>query len=406
MGRVEDKVVLITGGARGQGRSHAVKLAEEGADVILFDICHDIETNEYALATSRDLEEAGLEVEKTGRKAYTAEVDVRDRAAVNRELANAVAEFGKLDVVVANAGICPLGTHLPVQAFADAFDVDFVGVVNTVHAALPYLTSGASIITTGSVGGLIAGLLPPGAGGPQGPGGAGYNYAKQLVDSYTLRLAAQLAPQSIRANVIHPTNVNTPMLNSEPMYRQFRPDLEAPGRDDALLAFPAMQAMPTPVRRSFGHLERGLLPGLGRVPICDGPAVQGRRRRHAEILGGTDDHHRENTAPTRPPKRAASPTRTSNVPSGRSAFPSTSATQRGTSCRRPTPSRTSHSAAVTTTRCSTIRRTDRRRAGTDRSRRRPSRSRRAWIRPRSSPIRSERSCSAGCFAVPASTTRG
>src|ERR1700733_4650655 len=108
-GRVEGKVVLITGGARGQGRSHAVKLAEEGADVILFDICHDIETNEYALATSGDLEEAGLGVKKTGRKAYSAEVDLRDRAAVRREPANAVAEFGKLDVVVANAGNCPLG---------------------------------------------------------------------------------------------------------------------------------------------------------------------------------------------------------------------------------------------------------------------------------------------------------
>src|SRR3979409_99037 len=137
MGRVEDKVVLITGGAPGQGRSHAVKLAGEGADVILFDICSNIETNEYPLATPRDLEEAGLEVEKTGRKAYTAEVDVRDRAAVNREGANAVAEFGKLDVVVANAGICPLGAHLPIQAFADAFDVDFIGVVKPVHAAVP-----------------------------------------------------------------------------------------------------------------------------------------------------------------------------------------------------------------------------------------------------------------------------
>src|SRR6201992_3993821 len=137
MGRVENKVVLITGGARGQGRSHAVKLAEEGADVILFDICRDIETNEYPLATSRDLEEAGLEVEKTGRKAYTAEVDVRDRAVLSRELANAVAEFGKLDVVVANAGICPLGTHLPVRAFADAFDVAFAGVVNAVTSPLP-----------------------------------------------------------------------------------------------------------------------------------------------------------------------------------------------------------------------------------------------------------------------------
>jgi SDR family mycofactocin-dependent oxidoreductase len=246
MGRVQDKVVLVTGGARGQGRSHAVKLAEEGADIILFDICHDIETNEYPLATPHDLEEAGLEVEKTGRRAYAAQVDVRDRAAVSRELANAVAEFGRLDVVVANAGICPLGAHLGVQAFVDAFDVDFIGVVNTVHTALPHLTQGASIIMTGSIAGLLAAKMPAGAAGPQGPGGAGYSYAKQLVDSYTIQLAGQLAPQSIRVNAIHPTNVNTPMLNSDPMYRQFRPDLEHPTRDDALLAFPAMQAMPIP----------------------------------------------------------------------------------------------------------------------------------------------------------------
>lgn len=142
MGRVQDKVVLVTGAARGQGRSHAVRLAEEGADIILFDICHDIETNGYPLATPRDLEEAGLEVEKAGRRALTAEVDVRDRAAMSRELANAVAEFGRLDVVVANAGICPLGAELGVSAFVDAFDVDFIGVVNTVHAALPHLSAG------------------------------------------------------------------------------------------------------------------------------------------------------------------------------------------------------------------------------------------------------------------------
>lgn len=246
MGRVQDKVVLITGAARGQGRSHAVKLAEEGADIILFDICHDIDTNKYPLATPHDLTEAGLEVEKTGRRAVTAEVDVRDRAALTRELANAVAELGgSLDVVVANAGICPLGSDLPIGAFADAFDVDFVGVVNTVHAALPYLKSGASIITTGSIAGLVA-ASQPAAGGPLGPGGAGYSFAKQLVDSYTRQLAAQLAPMSIRANVIHPTNCNTGMLNNDPMYKQFRPDLEQPTRNDALLAFPAMQAMPVP----------------------------------------------------------------------------------------------------------------------------------------------------------------
>jgi SDR family mycofactocin-dependent oxidoreductase len=248
MGRVQDKVVLVTGAARGQGRSHAVKLAEEGADIILFDICHDIETNEYPLATPHDLAEAGLEVEKTGRRAVTAQVDVRDRAAVTTALARAVAEFGgRLDVVVANAGICPLGVNLPVAAFADAFDVDFLGVVNTIHAALPHLKSGASIITTGSLAGLIAANMPPiAAAGPSGPGGAGYNLAKQMIDNYTKHLAAVLAPEFIRVNVVHPTNCNTPMLNSDPMYKQFRPDLENPSRDDALLAFPAMQAMPVP----------------------------------------------------------------------------------------------------------------------------------------------------------------
>jgi SDR family mycofactocin-dependent oxidoreductase len=248
MGRVEGKVVLVTGAARGQGRSHAVKLAEEGADVILFDICRDIASNDYPLATEQELTEAGLEVEKTGRRAVTAEVDVRDKAAVVGALERAVGELGgRLDVVVANAGICPLGATAPVTAFADAFDVDFVGVVNTVHAALPYLQPGASIIATGSIGGLIAGTAPPmAAAGPSGPGGAGYNLAKQMLDDYTRQLAAVLAPTQIRVNIVHPTNCNTPMLNSAPMYKQFRPDLENPTLDDALLAFPAMQAMPVP----------------------------------------------------------------------------------------------------------------------------------------------------------------
>ncbi|BBZ14834.1 mycofactocin-coupled SDR family oxidoreductase [Mycobacterium branderi] len=245
-GRVQDKVVLITGGARGQGRSHAVKLAEEGADVILFDICHDIDTNGYPLATAHDLQEAGLEVEKTGRRAITAEVDVRDRVALSTALADAVSELGKLDVVVANAGICPLGGDVPIQGFADAFDVDFIGVVNTVHAALPYLQAGASVITIGSVAGLIAETAAAGTVGPLGPGGEGYNLAKQLIDRYTRALAKQLALLSIRANVVHPTNVDSPMLQSDPMYRTFRPDLEHPTKEDALLAFPVMQAMPIP----------------------------------------------------------------------------------------------------------------------------------------------------------------
>ncbi len=247
MGRVQDKVVLITGGARGQGRSHAVRLAEEGADIILFDICGDVEHNEYALSTEHDLEEAGREVEKTGRRVVTAVVDVRDRAALADALRSAVGEFGKLDVVVANAGICPLGSDQPIDAFANAFDVDFVGVVNTIHVALPHLSAGASIITVGSVAGLLAEKAGPAASmGPNGSGGAGYNLAKQFIDKYTMALASQLAPKSIRVNVVHPTNVNTPMLHNESMYKMFRPDLEHPSLDDALLAFPMMQGMPIP----------------------------------------------------------------------------------------------------------------------------------------------------------------
>jgi SDR family mycofactocin-dependent oxidoreductase len=247
MGRVEGKVVLVTGGARGQGRRHAVRLAEEGADLILFDICHDIEHNDYPLASEHDLEEACREVEKSGHRVTAAEVDVRDRSALEAALAAAVTEMGKLDVVVANAGICPLGGDQPIGAFANAFDVDFVGVVNTVHAALQHLSAGASIVTVGSVAGLLAEKAGPGASmGPNGSGGAGYNLAKQFIDRYTMALAAQLAPLSIRANVVHPTNVNTPMLHNEQMYKMFRPDLEHPGLDDALLTFPMMQGMPVP----------------------------------------------------------------------------------------------------------------------------------------------------------------
>lgn len=247
MGRVEGKVVLVTGGARGQGRRHAVRLAEEGADIILFDVCSDIEHNPYALATPEDLEEACREVEKSGHRVVSAAVDVRDRPGVAAALTSAVGELGKLDVVVANAGICPLGENQPIDAFANAFDVDFVGVVNTVHAALPHLTAGASIVTVGSVAGLLAEKAGPGSAmGPQGAGGAGYNLAKQFIDRYTMALAGQLAPRSIRVNVVHPTNVNTPMLHNESMYKMFRPDLEHPALDDALLTFPMMQGMPIP----------------------------------------------------------------------------------------------------------------------------------------------------------------
>ncbi|SEB85257.1 mycofactocin-coupled SDR family oxidoreductase [Rhodococcus koreensis] len=246
MNRVAGKVVLITGAARGQGRSHAVHLADECADIIAFDLCEDIASNGYPLATEADLAETGRLVEKAGRRVVTAKVDVRDRAALRRELDAAVATLGRLDVVVANAGIAPLGNDVPVEGFVDAFDVDFVGVINTIHSALPHLDAGASIIATGSVAGLVPQTGLNGQQALQGPGGDGYGLAKKMLWTYTNSLALTLGPKSIRVNAIHPTNCNTDMLQSPPMFRTFRPDLENPTAEDAKVTFPFMQAMPTP----------------------------------------------------------------------------------------------------------------------------------------------------------------
>jgi SDR family mycofactocin-dependent oxidoreductase len=240
MGRVQDKVVFITGAARGQGRAHAIRLAGEGAHVIGVDLCADIATNDYALARQADLDETVRQVEKLDRRMYAAQADVREPGALSDAVAKGVAELGKLDAVIAQAGICPLGSQ-DAQAFVDAVSVDFNGVVNAVQAALPHLPDGGSIVATGSV----AGLLPGASDNPAtGFGGLGYSWAKRAVASFVHDLALTLAPRRIRANAVHPTNCNTDMLNSEVMYRQFRPDLEHPTQEDALPAFPAMNAMP------------------------------------------------------------------------------------------------------------------------------------------------------------------
>lgn len=242
-GRVEGKVAFVTGAARGQGRSHALRLAQEGADIIAIDICEDIETNHYALSSPDDLAETARQIEALDRRVFTQQADVRDRAAVFAALEAGVAELGHVDIVVANAGICPLGADVPAQGFFDAVQTDFTGVVNAIEAALPHLSAGASIIATGSV----AGLIPGGTDNPaNGPGGAGYSWAKRAVATFIHTLALQLAPQSIRANVVHPTNVNTDMLQSDPMYGIFRPDIENPTREDAEPAFYSMQTMPIP----------------------------------------------------------------------------------------------------------------------------------------------------------------
>lgn len=251
MSRLEGKVAVVSGAARGQGRSHARLLAAEGADVIALDICRDIATNPYPLSRPEDLDETARLIEKEGRRAFTAIADVRDRTALAEAVDEGVAQFGGLDIVVANAGIAPLSKGVPIQGWVDAVDVDLVGVINLVHVSLKHLVGGASIIATGSLAAAIA-ALPDGGGLRQGPddgsqpGGAGYAFAKQIVAHYVNDLAVQLAPRGIRANAVHPTNVNTDMLQNSAMYGMFRPDLEAPTREDAELVFPVMNAMPVP----------------------------------------------------------------------------------------------------------------------------------------------------------------
>jgi SDR family mycofactocin-dependent oxidoreductase len=241
-GRLEGKVALITGAARGQGRSHAVRMAEEGADIIAVDICRQIETNPYPLSTPEDLAETAALVEKAGGRVVTAEVDVREREPLRRAVASGRSELGGLDVVVANAGILPMNSSSP-MAFIDAVDVDLIGVLNTVAVTIEALPEGSSIVITGSTAGMMEGA----ADNPEmGGGGAGYAYAKKTLITYVETLALQTAHRSIRVNAIHPTNVNTHLLHHEGLYKIFRPDLESPTREDAELAFTYFQAMPIP----------------------------------------------------------------------------------------------------------------------------------------------------------------
>ena len=246
MSRLEGKVAVITGAARGQGRSHALHMAAAGADIIALDICSDVASNPSPLATEADLDETRRLVEDNGRRIIAAVADVRDRAQLRDALGSAVAELGGLDVIVANAGISAFGPTVPVQGFVDAFDVDFVGVVNTVSAGLPYLPQGSSIIVTGSIAALASQVNWSDGLGLQGPGAVGYGLAKSMLRDYTKSLALVLGEQRIRVNAVHPTNVDTDMLHIDAIYRAFRPDLENPTRVDAEVGFAFIHAIPVP----------------------------------------------------------------------------------------------------------------------------------------------------------------
>jgi (+)-trans-carveol dehydrogenase len=239
-GRVEGKVAFISGAARGQGRAHAVRLAQEGADIIAIDICKKIDTVDViAASTPEDLAETADLVKGHNRRIFTAEVDVRDYDALKAALDTGVEQLGRLDIIVANAGIGNGGQTLDKTSEADwtaMIDINLSGVWKTVKAGVPHILEGGrggSIILTSSVGGLKA-----------YPHCGHYVAAKHGVVGLMRTFAVELGAQNVRVNSVHPTNVNTPLFMNDDTMKLFRPDLENPGPDDMKVVGQLMHTLP------------------------------------------------------------------------------------------------------------------------------------------------------------------
>lgn len=208
MRSLEGKVAFITGAARGQGRAHALKLAAEGADIIAVDLCDQIASVPYPLADPDDLRATVKLVTETGARIVARQADVRDRAGLKTALAEGIAELGRLDIVIANAGIAPMTGD---DAWQDVLDVNLTGVYHTVDVAMRPLIKqgeGGAVVLTSSVAGLV------GIGAPIA-GSIGYTAAKHGVVGLMRAYANFLAPYSIRVNSVHPAGVDTPMIDND-----------------------------------------------------------------------------------------------------------------------------------------------------------------------------------------------
>jgi SDR family mycofactocin-dependent oxidoreductase len=238
-GRVEGKVAFVTGAGRGQGRSHAVRLAEEGADIIAVDICAPVASVSYGMSTAEDLAETARLVEEQDRRVVTAEADVRDFARLKSVLDDGRAQLGGLDIVVANAGIASYaaGHEIAEDAWDEMIDIDLKGVWHTIKAAVPTLLEqgSGSIVICASAAGII---------GP--PGLAHYVAAKHGAIGLMRAFANELGPAGIRVNAVCPTQVDTPMIMHDEIYKMFRPDLEHPTKEDIVDVSSAMNLIPIP----------------------------------------------------------------------------------------------------------------------------------------------------------------
>jgi SDR family mycofactocin-dependent oxidoreductase len=227
MGTLTGKVAFITGAARGQGRSHAIRLAQEGADIIAVDVCADIDTIPYPMGSEEDLAITVKEVEATGSRIVAATADVRDHDGLAGALAKGVDEFGRLDIVLANAGVAAMSTNEEDRQgiWREVIGINLTGVWNTMEACVPRMVKagngGAIVLTSSSAGlkGLSAGTL----------GGLAYTASKHGVVGIMRCLAKDLAPHNIRVNTIHPTGVATQMIMNEAIGELFavKPELAA-----------------------------------------------------------------------------------------------------------------------------------------------------------------------------------
>ncbi|KXX60236.1 mycofactocin-coupled SDR family oxidoreductase [Rhodococcus sp. LB1] len=239
-GRVEGKVAFITGAARGQGRAHAARLASEGADIIAVDLCGGIDSVPYPLATDTDLKETVRLVEGLGRRIVASRADVRDLAALETAVAAGVAEFGRLDIAVANAGILSAAPTeaLAEQSWQDMIDVNLTGVYHAAKAAIPHIRAGGE-------GGVI--ILSSSALGIRAmPNLPHYVAAKTGVIGLMRAMALELAAEKIRVNTVNPSIADTLMVQNTAVHQLFVPDVEDPTREQAAEAFATLNPMPTP----------------------------------------------------------------------------------------------------------------------------------------------------------------
>ena len=240
MGRVEGKVALVTGAARSQGRSHALRLAEEGADVIAIDACVGIDTAPIPMPTPDDLAQTGKLVEDLDRRVVTRRADVRDTDGLRAAVDAGLAELGQIDIVCANAGIFPTSPLLEIsdEQWGDVLDINLTGVFKTIRAAVPSMIergAGGSIVITSSTAGM-KGI----------PNTAAYTSSKHGLVGLMRTLANELAPHRIRVNTVHPTSVDTIMIQNEPTYRLLVPHTEHPTREQAAEVLQTLNALPVP----------------------------------------------------------------------------------------------------------------------------------------------------------------